>query len=156
MLFSTAFFISGNMRQSILIVLFFLYCETTLAQGTLRLSSKELFQLTESSISLDSLIMADSSAILLPNHKATLIRTNYAWFGNYCVLDGAGVSGEDGFGTSIGTGGTIGISLVLYFKAIEIGDQLIINLSGGNGGKPGKDVKSQEDQFRINRNSQEF
>ena len=96
MLFSTAFFISGNMRQSILIVLFFLYCETTLAQGTLRLSSKELFQLTESSISLDSLIMADSSAILLPNHKATLIRTNYAWFGNYCVLDGAGVSGEDG------------------------------------------------------------
>ncbi len=101
--------------------------------------------------------MMDSSTLVLNKLKRdNFVRARIAIFGNHCTIDGRGENGSPGRngkqgytpsgpcldGTpgkdgSKGLDGTPGINLFLYLEVIKIKGQLIVDLTGGNGGRGG-------------------
>ena len=127
------------------------------AQPSLKVDKGVVFQLTGDSFSIDSLIMADSSALLLDNrHSTNLLRANFVSIGTGCILSGAGKNGENGPPGSDGStalyaagkagrGGFSAVNLVLNFYRIHIESEfqiLLIGGSGGNGGIGGNTTQS--------------
>ncbi len=119
-------------------------------QPSLRIEKGMNFQLTSEQLLLDSLVMQDSSVLLLDNRYSTnIIRVNFLSIGKYCMLIGSGKDGENGtdgkngFDRSPGLDGKKGeigfsaVNLVLSFSKLSLRDNFIINLSGGNGGVGG-------------------
>src|SRR5690348_7878453 len=66
--------------------------------GKLVIKPNETYELGQSDILVaDTLIMMDSSRLLLNKLKRdNFIRAKVVVFGNYCVIDGKGVSGQPG------------------------------------------------------------
>lgn len=109
-------------------------------------------------IVVDTLIMADSSQIILNHDKVdNFIHAKIAIIGNGCAINGAGRAGaigangkngaeqgnpcrQGGIGTDgeIGSNGENGINLFLYSDDIQINGSLTINLNGGDGGNGGR------------------
>lgn len=105
----------------------------------------------------DTIIMMDSSKIILNNLKhENFIHTKLAIIGKNCSIVGTGLPGQPGRDgrqgdTSVGPcrkgtngkNGTAGLSggsglnLLFYVDELNINGQLIIDLSGGNGGDGG-------------------
>lgn len=101
--------------------------------------------------------MMDSSHIVLNKLKSdNFIRAKVAVFGSYCSIDGKGVTGQagkegkpglsyngpcrDGLPGGPGTKGMDGgpgLNLFLYLEKVTIKGPLIIDISGGDGGKGG-------------------
>ncbi len=120
-----------------------------LAQPSLKIDRGVVFQLTGDSFSVDSLIMADSSVLLLDDgHANNLIHANYVSIGNHCVLRGDGKNGENGppgaDGSSSayangkdGRGGFSAVNLFLNLTQLETKDLFRIVLIGGKGGNGG-------------------
>ena len=117
--------------------------------------SGESFELKQSDILVvDTLIMEDSSKIILNRNKAdNFIHAKVIKTGNNCMIIGngkVGLDGEKGLGgyTAVGpckdgipggrgtpgTSATHGVNLFLYFDQIDIEGKLLFELSGGNGG----------------------
>lgn len=131
-------------------ILFLLtFCQSVFAQQTLRVNTREIFQLTGRNFSLDSLILADSSQLLLDEHfDLTLIRSNYVSIGKGCAIIGIGKPGAQGItGANSasasysdgrpGAPGFAGISLIFNIRYLDLDGDLTINLTGGQGGDGG-------------------
>ena len=118
----------------------------------------ETFELTGSDIIVvDTLIMLDSSKIILNSEKAdNFIHAKIVKIGVGCEIIGKGSNGtngeaglpgytaigpcKDGISGRNGTPGTSannGINLYLYFDVLTIKNKLLIELSGGDGGDGG-------------------
>ncbi|HQQ98832.1 MAG TPA: hypothetical protein PLX35_16285 [Cyclobacteriaceae bacterium] len=119
------------------------------AQQTLRVNPGEIFQLTGKTFLLDSLILGDSSQLLLDDHfDLTLIRCDYVSLGKGCAIMGIGKPGGQGLvGINSnsraysdgrpGTSGFAGISLIFNLRYLHMDGDFIINLTGGEGGEGG-------------------
>jgi hypothetical protein len=126
--------------------------------NTLVVRPHETYSLNQSDILVaDTLVMMDSSRLVLNNLKAdNFIRARVAIFGSYCVIDGKGVPGSrgregrgglsynapcrDGLPGGPGTkglDGRPGVNLFLYLDNVSVKGPLIIDISGGDGGKGG-------------------
>lgn len=149
------------MRATLMFLLFlFSVCSYAQLRYTrIELKPKEKFQIKESDIIvIDTLIMGDSSSIVL-NHdkKDNFIHAKKIRIGKGCRIDGLGdngipgkpglngISGDgpcrNGLDARNGTGGSHGsdgINLFLYFNELEGKGILQIDLRGGNGGDGGK------------------
>src|SRR5882672_9507145 len=110
------------------------------AQPSLKVEKGVVFQLTGDTFLLDSLVMRDSSILLLDmRHNSCLIRTNYFSAGNGVLIVGVGHDGKRGSdGTGgidlagrDGTYGSPGINLTLNFSNLSLQGQLEIDLYGG-------------------------
>lgn len=122
------------------------------------IESKDTFELKNSDILVaDTLVMKDSSTLILNKLKPeNYIRAQVVVIGNYCVIDGKGLNGQEGKGGTSGStpfgpcangtpgrnggkglDGTPGINLFLYIEDVNLAGKLIIDLSGGNGGRGG-------------------
>jgi hypothetical protein len=118
----------------------------------------ETYSLNQSDILVaDTLVMMDSSRIVLNKLKPdNFIRARVALFGSYCVIDGKGIPGtggragraglsynapcRDGLPGGPGTkglDGRPGTNLYLYFQSMTVKGPLIVDISGGDGGKGG-------------------
>jgi hypothetical protein len=106
---------------------------------------------------VDTLVMADSSQIILNREKKdNYIHAKIAIIGKGCIINGAGLKGEDGSnGTNgadqaspcrqgaVGVDGTDGlpgkngVNLFMYSDDIQINGSLTINVNGGDGGQGG-------------------
>jgi hypothetical protein len=115
------------------------------------------FNLETDIIVADTLIMMDSSKIILNALKTeNYIRAKVMVFGNSCMIDGRGQTGNRGRkgrtgntfsgpcqnatnGTNGGAGlsGVPGVTLFLYCDTMIIKGKVIVDLSGGNGGAGG-------------------
>jgi hypothetical protein len=116
------------------------------------------FELSTSDIIVaDSLIMEDSSRLILNKQKSeNYIRAKVAVFGNNVRIDGKGIGGLTGNkGTAgktpmgpcyigysgnagaRGTNGAAGVNLYLYLEQIIVNGDIVVDLSGGNGGDGG-------------------
>lgn len=125
----------------------------------LMLSAKENYEIKASDIIVvDTLIMRDSSRIILNSSKAdNFIHAKVAKIGKGCQIIGKGANGVDGQpglngytaegpckngipGTNgkPGSSAKNGVNLSLYFNKLTIASRLVIDLSGGNGGDGGK------------------
>ena len=134
------------MKGSALLVLI---TQLALAQPSLKIDKGVAFQLTGDSFSIDSLIMADSSALLLDNrHANNLVRANFVSIGSGCILNGAGNNGEDGpagadgstalyAAGKAGRGGFSAVNLFFNFTSIQINGVFQVFLIGGKGGNGG-------------------
>jgi hypothetical protein len=131
------------------LIFMLMFCQSVFAQQTLRVNRGEIFQLTGRNFSLDSLILADSSQLLLDDHfDLTLIRSDYVSIGKGCAIIGIGKPGAQGLSgansTSAsysdgrpGAAGFAGISLILNVRYLHLDGDFIINLTGGQGGDGG-------------------
>jgi hypothetical protein len=121
------------------------------AQPSLKIEKGVRFQLTGDTFLLDSLLMGDSSVLLLDvRHIACLIRANYFSAGNGVIIIGIGHDGKrgnDGADASAraldlpgkdGTSGTPGMNLTLNFSNLDLQGLLVIELYGGRGGDGGR------------------
>ncbi|HCW07377.1 MAG TPA: hypothetical protein DGG95_08440 [Cytophagales bacterium] len=136
------FIVSGQIRQSKLIV-----------------PANESYDFRGSDIIvIDTLIMMDSSLIILNNSKKdNFIHAKKILIQNACSIIGLGKNGEDGksgvrgttqsapcrvgqdgSNATKGTNGHDGVNLTLYMDDLEIVGALVINLNGGDGGDGGK------------------
>lgn len=131
-------------------IFFLLLASVAHAQPSLKVERGVWFQLTGDTFLLDSLVMQDSSVLLLDTrHKSCLIRANYFSIGKNVKIKGNGRDGGDGRdgGEGIqealdvpgkdGNRGTPGINLTMNFSNLELQDVLEISLYGGRGGKGG-------------------
>lgn len=121
--------------------------------------TNEKFELSGSDILVvDTLVMEDSSAILLNRIKAdNFIHAKVALIGKGCSIVGNGLNGTHGDpglqgytvegpcknGTagrngSPGTSATHGVNLFLYFDKLTVKEKLLIELNGGHGGDGGR------------------
>lgn len=126
--------------------------------GKLVIKANQSYDLGQSDILVaDTLIMMDSSRLILNKLKPdNFIRVQVAAFGNHCVIDGKGVSGQPGRNGKAGVtpvgpcmdgspgrdgtkglDGTPGINLFLYLERVSLKGVLTIDISGGNGGRGG-------------------
>jgi hypothetical protein len=126
--------------------------------GKLVVEAKQTYTLDLSDILVaDTLVMMDSSRIVLNKLKPdNFIRARVAVFGRHCIIDGKGLTGKagrkgrsglsyngpcrDGLPGTNGTkglDGTPGINLFLYLENVTMKGPLVIDVSGGNGGKGG-------------------
>ncbi len=122
------------------------------------IKSNETFSFGTSDILVaDTLIMQDSSAILLNRlKKENYLHVKVAIIGKQCVIDGSGFAGKPGrngksgetsfgpckngtvgFNGTRGLGGAKGVDLLIYFTEVDLAGKLTINLAGGNGGDGG-------------------
>ncbi len=122
------------------------------------LEPKEKYQiLTSDIIVVDTLVMNDSSSILLNLSKSdNFIHAKIVSIGKACMIFGHGINGapgkqaehgatqsapcRNGAGgkdASIGERGKDAINLSVYFSTLKIDGSLTINLNGGDGGKGG-------------------
>lgn len=119
-------------------------------QPSLKVKRGVWFQLKGDTFLLDSLIMEDSSMLLLDTrYKSCFIRIKYFSIGNNVKIIGNGRDGDngrDGGEGSLealdvpgkdGNHGTHGINLTLNFSNLELQSALEIYLYGGRGGKGG-------------------
>src|SRR4249920_2687368 len=61
------------------------------------LNAGETFKLITKELFVDSLVMNDSSSLILDRRfNSTTIRANYFFYGTYCSIDGSGLTGENG------------------------------------------------------------
>lgn len=108
-------------------------------------------------IVIDTLMMGDSSSLVLNRNKAdNFIHAKVALFGRGCTIDGSGKRGDDGktgkagadqaspcrqayagADGEFGHDGENGNNLFIYSDEILIDGSLTINLNGGNGGRGG-------------------
>ena len=136
-----------------------LLCLSQIREDKLVIGKNETFELTGSDIIVvDTLIMLDSSKIMLNNEKAdNFIHAKVVKIGTGCEIIGNGADGRDGevglsgytaigpckdgipgrSGTA-GTSASSGINLYLYFDTVNIDSSLLIELSGGDGGDGGR------------------
>ncbi|HNP77580.1 MAG: hypothetical protein U0289_00610 [Cyclobacteriaceae bacterium] len=132
-----------------LLSIILLCTSSVFAQQTLRVNPGEIFQLTGKTFLLDSLVLGDSSQLLLDdNFDLTLIRCDYVTLGKGCAIIGIGKPGGQGLvGINSnsraysdgrpGTSGFAGISLIFNFRHLQLDGDFIINLTGGPGGDGG-------------------
>jgi len=133
------------------------WCYLLLITGTsfgqplpsLKIDHGAVFQLTGKSFSLDTLIMGDSSILLLDGrYSTTLLRANFVSVGNGCVMSGHGKDGENGAPGADGSSslyaagkdghtGFSGVNLFFNFSDILFKDSLQVLLIGGRGGDGG-------------------
>jgi hypothetical protein len=148
----------------VIVITFFLLCSARtigfaqLHLDFLNLKSKEVYQIVDSDILVvDSLIMGDSSAILLdPTKSESFLHIKWMQIGNACSIIGRGkngtkgkdgakgkngsgpcASGYPGANGTVGSSGRHGANLSWYFTKIIIKGNLIIDISGGDGGDGG-------------------
>jgi hypothetical protein len=138
--------------------LFFLNSSAQIHLSKLIIKSHETFSFGTSDILVaDTLVMQDSSGILLNNlKKENYLHIKVAIIGKQCFINGSGVDGGPGrngktgassFGPcksgTIGSNGTPGlwgakgVDLLVYFTEVDFAGKLTINLAGGNGGNGG-------------------
>lgn len=136
-----------------------LICLAQIREDKLVIGLNETFELSGSDIIVvDTLIMLDSSKIILNSEKAdNFIHAKIVKIGIGCEIIGKGSDGFDGeVGSSgytavgpckngipgksgtAGTSATNGINLYLYFDMLTIKNKLHIELSGGDGGDGGR------------------
>ena len=137
--------------NSMKLILLVLFASVNLyGQPSLRIEKGVNFQMTSEQLILDSLVMQDSSTLLLDNRYLTnIIRVNFLSIGKYCMLIGSvkdgenGTAGKNGFERSPGLDGGKGktglsaVNLVFSFSKLSLPDNFIIKLSGGKGGDGG-------------------
>ncbi len=148
-------------RGSLAFIFLYFLSGSLLAQvrvSKLVIEAKQTYTLDLTDILVaDTLVMMDSSRIVLNKLKPdNFIRAKVAIFGRHCTIDGKGLMGKsgrqgrsglsyngpcrDGLPGANGTkglDGTPGINLFLYLENITIKGPLVIDVSGGNGGKGG-------------------
>jgi len=132
-----------------LLIIFLLSTTSLYAQQTLRVNPGEIFQLTGKNFSLDSLILGDSSQLLLDdNFDLTMIRCDFVSLGKGCAIIGMGKPGGQGLSGAHsnsraysdgrpGATGFAGISLIFNLRYLQMTSDFIINLTGGTGGEGG-------------------
>ncbi len=149
------------MSRKALIVIFLIQSFVCIGQVSLEkliLSKNEkYFILDTDMLTVDSLIMGDSSQLILnPQKRVNHIHANVTIVGRGCVISGIGVSpnkateglaGADQLGPCLeGKNGGIGShgspgqpanNLFLYFTDLIINGSLIININGSDGGEGG-------------------
>jgi hypothetical protein len=106
---------------------------------------------------VDTLVMADSAQIILNREKKdNYIHAKIAIIGKGCIINGAGLKGEDGVNGvngadqaspcrqgavgvdgADGLTGKNGINVFIYSDDIQINGSLTINVNGGDGGQGG-------------------
>lgn len=156
---NTYFYKMRILSFSFLLFLVSNLCHSQIRMEKLVISSGESFEITESDILVvDTLIMEDSSKIILNRNKAdNFIHAKVIKTGNECMIIGngkVGLDGEIGLGgyTAVGpckdgipgrrgtpgTSATHGVNLFLYFDQLDVEGKLLFELSGGNGGDGGR------------------
>lgn len=139
------------MSKSLTIVFFLSLVWVTNAQPSLKIEKGVRFQLTGDTFLLDSLVMSDSSVLLLDTrHASCVIRANYFLSGRDVRIIGIGRDGKrgsDGAEAAMrsldlpgkpGTSGTPGINLTLNFSDLALQGSLEIILYRGRGGDGGR------------------
>lgn len=148
------------MKFSTLLFLLFVYSVTQaqLRYTKLVLEPKQVFSFGQSDILVvDTLIMMDSSSIVLNNSKReNYLHAKVMQIGKDCFIDGRGDHGKTGKAGSAGTSymgpcrsaengtdagrgedGKQGVDLLVYVKEVTIRGPLTVSLQGGNGGNGG-------------------
>src|SRR5260370_41807725 len=133
------------------IIFFLLLTSVVHAQPSLKVKRGVRFQLKGDTFLLDSLIMEDSSMLLLDTrYKSCFIRIKYFSIGNNVKIignGGDGDNGRDGGGGSLealevpgkdGNHGTHGINLTLNCSNMELQSAMESYLYGGRGGRGGR------------------
>lgn len=132
-----------------LLSIILLCTSSVFAQQTLHVRQGEIFQLTGKTFSLDSLILGDSSQLLLDDQfDLTMIRCDYVSLGKGAAILGIGKPGGQGLGGTNsnsrayadgqpGASGFAGISLIFNLRYLHMNGDFIINLTGGEGGEGG-------------------
>jgi hypothetical protein len=140
---------------------FFLFVSDSWAQirlSKLVIEAKEKYQILGTDIIVvDTLVMNDSSAIILNSSKQdNFIHAKIASFGKGCMIFGHGIdgaagklgqngvtqsspcrSGSPGKVASSGERGRDATNLSIYFSVMKINGSILVNLNGGDGGKGG-------------------
>ena len=123
----------------------------TFAQKTLILQPNQVGRIRSKvdQLTLDSLVMLDSSMLIFSGHKTMYLQVNHLIVGNGCVLAGSGEKGRNGDMPAYtgaytrnspyitgerGWNGRNGTNLIITVKDLVIKDTFTIFVPGGNGG----------------------
>ncbi|EAY25572.1 hypothetical protein [Microscilla marina] len=88
---------------------------------------KKTYQISQSVVVCDTLIMHDKSTLKIVGSKKFALYARYVKIGRRCVMDARGAHG-----TTRSPDGKVGIQLLLQMNIYTLGD-LLINTSGGKG-----------------------
>ena len=135
--------------------LFLVLCSfATFAQKSLTLKKNQVGHIRKDvgELTLDTLVMKDSSTLIFSGRKDMYLQVNHLVIGKGCTLEGAGANGRNGdnlgpTGTYTnsrngppvtrgdgGWSGTPGTDLFITIKDLIAEDTLTISVPGGNGG----------------------
>jgi hypothetical protein len=122
-----------------LVLCFAVVTHSLLGQPSLTLEKNIVFKLSGDLFEMDSLVMRDSSVLILDNkHLTTTIRADHIFVGKGCIIYGAGENGWNMYSridpNNCGNGFSA-TNFIINFSKLEISDFIELQLFGGNGGQ---------------------